>query len=479
MQYVYNGDKIVLEVDGNNAQQTRYLYGHQLILHKAGSTESYYIFNGHGDTVRLTNAANYTTATYDYDAFGNILVQDTPDAETDYLYSGYQYDAELADYYLLARYYNPASGRFKQQDPYFGPGNAVLGSSGSPSYISVASSNNLYAYCASSPMRYTDPKGLLPIDAPGYQEALEASAQRTWNAYAVRHEMMNAAVLEQERANGSNSVGGVGHQVVNHTSTGPYGRAAYYNDSFTWYRSDLITWNGAVSPAILVYLDYYTQCYLTSGRKNYDLWYRLAMNVLNADHSQITGNVLMVPVYNQLDTVGGNKLCWATCAAMMISYNLGAEKYSDASFIAAYLEGDLTDRTLEIAIETARFQNPGEDPTDPAVYSVARAMSEIHCPYMQFDQREVTYAEQRIMHMLSNSKKPFAVLVGAYLDNEEKGYKEWNGHWIVATGYASAPGHDMLIVYNDPWNGVQRIVSYNDFFTYPNNVYEWAWTATY
>lgn len=37
------------------------------------------------------------------------------------------------------------------------------------------------------------------------------------------------------------------------------------------------------------------------------------------------------------------------------------------------------------------------------------------------------------------------------------------GHWIVGVGYATAQGHDFLVVSNDTAGGIQRIQAYDDF----------------
>ena len=56
-------------------------------------------------------------------------------------YTGEQLDAITQQYYLRARFYNPALARFMQEDTYRGDG------------------LNLYAYCANNPVRYVDPSG--------------------------------------------------------------------------------------------------------------------------------------------------------------------------------------------------------------------------------------------------------------------------------------------------------------------------------
>ena len=82
---------------------------------------------------------------YDYDAFGEeiLAVEETPN---DIRYSGEFYDAAAGLYYLRARYYDPATGRFTQEDTYRGD-------------VMEPASLNLYAYCANDPVNYVDPSG--------------------------------------------------------------------------------------------------------------------------------------------------------------------------------------------------------------------------------------------------------------------------------------------------------------------------------
>ena len=79
-------------------------------------TPSFYVYDGGGDVRQLTNSAGVVTDEYEYDAFGNSFTKSgtTPN---NYLYRGEQYDSDLGLYYLRARYYNPATGRFLSRDP--------------------------------------------------------------------------------------------------------------------------------------------------------------------------------------------------------------------------------------------------------------------------------------------------------------------------------------------------------------------------
>ena len=54
--------------------------------------------------------------TYDYDAWGNTI-NTTGSTPNVYLYRGEQYDADLAVYYLRARYFNAVEGRMLSRDP--------------------------------------------------------------------------------------------------------------------------------------------------------------------------------------------------------------------------------------------------------------------------------------------------------------------------------------------------------------------------
>jgi RHS repeat-associated protein len=96
--------------------------------------------------VQLVDEDGEILRTYEYDAFGNE--KDPDGADTNYFrYCGEYFDIESGTYYLRARYYNPANGRFTQQDAWmYGDINDPL-------------SLNLYTYCLNNPIRYYDPSG--------------------------------------------------------------------------------------------------------------------------------------------------------------------------------------------------------------------------------------------------------------------------------------------------------------------------------
>lgn len=70
--------------------------------------------------------------------------------------------------------------------------------------------------------------------------------------------------------------------------------------------------------------------------------------------------------------------------------------------------------------------------------------------------------EKEIKNTIDNGN-PFGVLYGENYFNASIGENEWSGHWVVGVGYATAQGHDFLVVSNDPAGGIQRIQTYDDF----------------
>ena len=126
-----------------------YSYGLQRISEnqKIGTTQtaSFYGYDGHGNVRYLTGSAGTATDTYVYDAFG-LPITTTGSTPNNFLYSGEQYDSALGAYYLRARYYNPATGRFLAMDQYEG---SIL----DPLTL------HKYLYTANNPVNAGDPTG--------------------------------------------------------------------------------------------------------------------------------------------------------------------------------------------------------------------------------------------------------------------------------------------------------------------------------
>ena len=140
--FVYNGMNIVYEYSESVADGVTYFYG---LNRTHNSNGEIYVYNAHGDVVQLVKD-NSVVASYTYDAFGNLTSQ-IGESDNPFLYCGEYFDAETQTYYLRARYYNPANGRFTQQDAW--------------SFMDISDplSLNLYTYCYNNPVMYVDPSG--------------------------------------------------------------------------------------------------------------------------------------------------------------------------------------------------------------------------------------------------------------------------------------------------------------------------------
>ena len=140
--FIYNGMQIVYEYADSISDRTIYYYG---LNRTHNSNGEIYVYNAHGDTVQLVKDG-VVTVTYTYDAFGNLTLQ-TGESDNPFKYCSEYFDEETGTYYLRARYYNPANGRFTQQDAW-----AFMDYGDSLSL-------NLYTYCLSNPIMYIDPSG--------------------------------------------------------------------------------------------------------------------------------------------------------------------------------------------------------------------------------------------------------------------------------------------------------------------------------
>ena len=110
----------------------------------------YYVLNLQGDVVKLVTESGAVAASYEYDAWGNILASSGSMAEKNPLrYRGYYYDSETGFYYLQSRYYDPTNHRFINADVYASTGQGFAGL-------------NMFSYCYDNPVTGYDPSGCRP-----------------------------------------------------------------------------------------------------------------------------------------------------------------------------------------------------------------------------------------------------------------------------------------------------------------------------
>jgi RHS repeat-associated protein len=125
---------------------TTYTYGEQLLsqTRSTGGTH-FYLADGQLSVRQLTTTAGVVSDGYTYDAFGVQLAATgtTPNA---YRYTGEPLDPNVGFYYLRARWYDQASGRFTSTDP-------QLGNPFEPASL------HRYLYANANPVDNRDPSG--------------------------------------------------------------------------------------------------------------------------------------------------------------------------------------------------------------------------------------------------------------------------------------------------------------------------------
>jgi RHS repeat-associated protein len=141
--------QVMEEVIGGTVQRV-YTYGTMLVSQSqriAGSfVSSFYGYDAQGNVKFLTDSTGAVTDTYAYDAFGTMIGQpgSTPNS---YFYGGQQLDSDLGLYFLRARYYEPARGRFLTLDPFDGEARRP-------------SSLHKYLYVHGDGVNFGDPSGM-------------------------------------------------------------------------------------------------------------------------------------------------------------------------------------------------------------------------------------------------------------------------------------------------------------------------------
>jgi RHS repeat-associated protein len=83
---------------------------------RTGTGTRFHLADGHASTRALADGAGTVTDTYSYDAFGTTLAS-TGTTPNHHLYTGEQLDPNVGFYYLRARWYAQAAGRFTSTDP--------------------------------------------------------------------------------------------------------------------------------------------------------------------------------------------------------------------------------------------------------------------------------------------------------------------------------------------------------------------------
>jgi len=167
--------QVLKELDATNTTQVDYLYGDDLIKQTRAANDSYYLYDGHGSARALSDAAGSITDVYDYSAYGT-LIDSFGSSENSYLYAGEQFDSNLDNYYLRARYYDQSVGRFTSMDTWMGDNRKPV-------------TLHKYLYGDVDPVNNIDPSGNFSIGqamaAVNVASTLASTAQTTIEVFSL------------------------------------------------------------------------------------------------------------------------------------------------------------------------------------------------------------------------------------------------------------------------------------------------------
>jgi RHS repeat-associated protein len=145
--------QLALERDGNNALLRRYVYGARRVSMTTGGAAYYYHYDNLGSVANVTSATGVSQWTEVYEPFGSIRTEtkNATSAPANFMKFAGEYQDATGLYYLRARQYDPAVGRFAQLDPL--------------PLADDAAATSSYAYVTDRPTTFVDPSGMT-LQAP-------------------------------------------------------------------------------------------------------------------------------------------------------------------------------------------------------------------------------------------------------------------------------------------------------------------------
>ncbi|MFH0731293.1 MAG: RHS repeat-associated core domain-containing protein [Candidatus Omnitrophota bacterium] len=125
---------------------TKHIYAGNNRIAMVEDSQTYFYHTDHlGSSNVITDAIGNRASLTEYKPYGETSVQDGT-YDSNYKFTGKEYDCTTGLYYYGARYYDPELGRFTQAD-------TIVPNPGDPQDL------NRYSYCSNNPINYTDPTG--------------------------------------------------------------------------------------------------------------------------------------------------------------------------------------------------------------------------------------------------------------------------------------------------------------------------------
>jgi RHS repeat-associated protein len=168
-RFVWSGTQVMLDMNGSNVVQERYLWGDaqdQLFARIDGNgTAWWYLTDREGSVRDVLNASGTQADHTDYTAFGVIITQTSAAAQGRFAFTSKDDDSQTGFQFNVDRYYAPALGIFISTDPIQFEGGLTT----------------LYGYCGNDPTNATDPSGRFIV----FND--EASAKRFITDVGAKH----------------------------------------------------------------------------------------------------------------------------------------------------------------------------------------------------------------------------------------------------------------------------------------------------
>ena len=171
VHYLWDGDRVALETDGNGNTIAKYEYGGDRLLALNHSFEgrSFHLFDALGTPTVLVGDDGAAKERDRYDVWGRVRGR-SGESGNRFGLTGHELDAATGLYYAKARFLDPELGRFLTEDPLEGE-------------IASPPSLHRYSYAHQNPTTYWDPDGRaveITATGPGQQVSRELDGQELY-----------------------------------------------------------------------------------------------------------------------------------------------------------------------------------------------------------------------------------------------------------------------------------------------------------